>query len=49
MTQPIRRAHWRIMLVLAVMLPAAFVAGILARRPAPPANPKMNWSALERP
>jgi len=49
MTQPLRRAHRRIIIVLALVLPAAFVAGIAARRPPAPANPGIHWSALERP
>ena len=49
MTQPLRRAHRRILIVLAVVLPAAFVAGLAARKPLPPANPGLHWSALERP
>jgi len=47
MTQPLRKMHWRIMIVLAVVLPAAFVAGIAARRSPAPANPGIHWSALE--
>jgi hypothetical protein len=49
MTQPLRRAHRRILIVLAVVLPAAFVAGLAARKSPPPANPSLHWSALERP
>ena len=43
MTQPLRRAHLRIWLALAVILYAVFVAGLLARRSATPRNPNLNW------
>ena len=43
MTQPLRRAHFRIWLALAVILYAVFVAGLLARRSATPRNPNLNW------
>ena len=49
MTQPLRTTHRRIMIVLAVVLPAAFVAGLAARKPPAPANPGIHWSVLERP
>ena len=48
MTQPLRTMHRRIMIVLAVVLPAAFVVGLAARKAPVPANPGINWSALER-
>jgi hypothetical protein len=43
MTQPLRRAHFRIWLALAVILYAVFAAGLLARRSATPPNPDLNW------
>jgi len=43
MTRPLRRAHYRIWLILAVLLPAVFVAGMLTRRSATPANPHLHW------
>ncbi|MEO8372674.1 MAG: hypothetical protein ABI806_26040 [Candidatus Solibacter sp.] len=43
MTQPIRRAHLRIWIVLAVILYAVFAAGLSARRDAAPRNPNLNW------
>jgi hypothetical protein len=45
MTQPLRTLHRRVMILLAVVLPAAFVAGLAARRPAPPVNPEVHWVA----
>jgi len=42
--------HRRIMIVLAVVLPAAFVAGLAARKPPAPANPAytgVRWSGHE--
>jgi hypothetical protein len=49
MTQPLRTTHRWIMIVLAVVLPAAFVAGLAARKAPAPSNPGIHWSALERP
>ena len=49
MIRPLRTMHRRIMIVLAVLLPTAFVAGLAARQPSAPANPQIHWSALERP
>jgi hypothetical protein len=46
MTQPLRKLHLRVMIALAVLLPAAFVAGLAARRPPAPPNPGVSWSAL---
>ncbi len=43
MTQPLRRAHFRIWLALAAILYVVFVAGLLARRSATPPNPDLNW------
>ena len=45
MTQPLRTLHPRIMILLAVLLPVAFVAGLAARRPAAPSNPGVHWVA----
>lgn len=41
MTQPLRRAHLGIWMVLALVLYAVFVGGLLARRSTTPPNP--NW------
>jgi hypothetical protein len=46
MTQPLRRAHFRIWLVLAIVLYVVFVAGLLARRPTTPPNPNVRWEQL---
>ena len=46
MTQPLRKLHRRVMIALAVLLPAAFVAGLAARRLPAPANPGIHWEAL---
>jgi hypothetical protein len=43
MTQPLRRAHLRIWIVLGVVLYAVFAAGLLARRDPTPRNPNLNW------
>jgi hypothetical protein len=43
MTAPLRRAHFRIWLVLAALLYIVFIAGLLARRPATPPNPNLHW------
>lgn len=43
MIQPLRRAHFRIWLVLAVLLYAVFTSGLLARRSATPPNASLNW------
>ena len=43
MIQPLRRAHFRIWLVLAVAMYVVFIAGLLARRTTTPPNPDLNW------
>ena len=43
MIQPLRRAHLRIWIVLAVVLYAVFAAGLLARRETTPRNPDLHW------
>lgn len=43
MIRPLRRAHRRLWLLLAVLLPALFVAGLWARRTTTPANPDLLW------
>jgi len=45
MIQPLRTLHRRVMITLAVVLPAAFVAGLAARRPAQPLNKSVHWLA----
>jgi hypothetical protein len=46
MIQPLRRAHFRIWLVLAIVLYVVFAAGLLARRSTTPANPNLHWEQL---
>ena len=43
MTRPLRRAHLRIWVMLAVLLYAVFLGGLLARHGATPQNPNLNW------
>ena len=43
MIQPLRRAHFRIWIVLAVILFAVFVAGLRVRRSTTPVNPNLHW------
>ncbi|WP_321475758.1 hypothetical protein [uncultured Paludibaculum sp.] len=43
MIQPLRRAHRRIWLALAVLLPALFCAGLLVRREPVPRNTGVHW------
>ena len=43
MTAPLRRAHSRIWLALAVALYAILTAALLVRRPTTPANPGLHW------
>jgi len=46
MIQPLRRAHFRIWVVLAFLLYAVFLAGLLARRTTTPPNPTLHWEQL---
>jgi hypothetical protein len=41
--QPLRRAHFRIWVVLAVVLYAVFISGLLVRRTSTPPNPNLHW------
>ncbi len=41
--QPLRRAHLRIWIVLAVALYGVAIAGLLARRTTTPANSNLRW------
>jgi hypothetical protein len=41
--QPLRRAHFRIWVVLAVVLYAVFIAGLFVRRTNTPPNPNLHW------
>ena len=46
MIQPLRRAHFRIWVVLALLLYAVFLAGLLARRTTTLPNPALHWEQL---
>ena len=46
MIQPLRRAHFRIWVVMAVLLYAVFVAGLLVRRTTTPRNPAFHWEQV---
>ena len=46
MIQPLRRAHFRIWVVMAVLLYAVFVAGLLVRRTTTPPNPTLHWEQV---
>jgi hypothetical protein len=47
MIRPLRRAHRRIWIVLAVLLPFLYAAGLLARRSTMPRNPELHWEQSE--
>ena len=42
MIAPLRRAHYRLWLVLAVVIYTIFIAGLLARRATTPVNPDLH-------
>ena len=46
MIRPLRRAHFRIWVALALLLYAVFVAGLLARRTTTPPNSTLHWEQL---
>jgi hypothetical protein len=46
MIQPLRRAHFRIWVLLALLLYAVFVAGLLLRRTTTPPNLTLQWERL---
>jgi hypothetical protein len=46
MIQPLRRAHFRIWVVLALLLYAVLLAGLLAQRTTTPPNPTLHWERL---
>jgi hypothetical protein len=43
MTRPLRRAHFRIWMALAIFLYVIFAAGLLGRRTTTPRNPAIHW------
>ena len=46
MIRPLRRAHLRIWVVFAVLLPAVFLVALAARRPTTPRNSDLIWERL---
>ncbi len=46
MIRPLRRAHFRIWIVLTAALYAIFAAGLLARRDTTPRNRGVDWEKL---
>jgi hypothetical protein len=47
MTEPLRRAHFWIWVLLPAILAIAFVAGLAARRNTTPANPGVLWETYK--
>jgi hypothetical protein len=43
MIAPLRRAHFRIWLALAIEIYAVFIGGLLARRTTTTPNPGLHW------
>jgi len=43
MIEPLRRAHFRIWIVLSVLLPILYAASLIVRRPTTPKNPNVHW------
>jgi hypothetical protein len=46
MIQPLRRAHYRIWMVLPILLFAIFIAGLVTRHTTTPVNPAFNEEKL---
>jgi hypothetical protein len=47
MIRPLRRAHYRIWMVLSALLSILFIAGLVVRRPATPDNPDLHWEKFK--
>ncbi len=47
MIQPLRRGHFRIWILLAVLLPILLLAGLAAQHPTTPWNPAVNWESFK--
>ncbi len=47
MIQPLRRAHFRVWITLAVLLPLLVIAALLARRTTTPVNRDIRWEKLK--
>jgi hypothetical protein len=43
MIQPLRRSHFRIWMVLPLLLYALLIAGLAVRRNTTPSNPAVHW------
>ena len=43
MTEPLRRLHFSMWIVLTALLVALFAAGLMVRRPTMPKNPSVSW------
>jgi hypothetical protein len=43
MIRPLRRAHFRIWVAMAVVLYTVFIASLLVRRTSTPPNPNLHW------
>ena len=43
MTEPLRRTHFRIWIVLSALLPIFYAAALIVRRPTTPKNSTVNW------
>lgn len=46
MTRPLRKAHLRIWMALAVLLPILFARALMVRHSTTPANPSVHWEQL---
>ena len=47
MIQPLRRAHFRIWMVLSALLSILFIAGLVVGRPGTPDNPDLRWEKFK--
>jgi hypothetical protein len=47
MIRPLRRAHFRIWLVLAVVLYSVLLTGLIVRRSTTPRNLNVHWEQLQ--
>ena len=47
MTQPLRRTHFRIWLVLPLLFAVLFAAGLIVRRSTMPANAHIHWESYK--
>jgi hypothetical protein len=43
MTQPVRRVHFWVWIILAVLVPVVFIASLIVRRTTTPKNPNVHW------